>query len=640
MASDDRLEELKQGLYQPGDKSFRLRRSRLSPFGARFDYRWRSADQAIQNPRRFFKSSLPKKLFLLTLAFFLISAAVTIFIFSRGSNLVSAGNVSLEVKGPERIKAGEPLILAVTLVNKNNAPLQFVDLVVEYPAGTRSPDDLIKELSRQREHLGTLPKGEIVSRSFKAVLFGEESQELKIDFSVEYRLADSNAIFDKRVSHSVNIEAAPVEILLGIPGEINSGQEFAIDVEVTANSGNDLNNLALSASYPLGFRFQKATLKPTAGETFWLLGNLKAGAKKGFQIIGILEGQADEQKTFRLAAGAVNPAEPEKIAVVYRNQEETVLIKRPFVSLEATINAEPGEEYVASSRERLRLEVEWRNNLPVAVQDGELRVTFSGPALDPATVSPRNGFYRSAENFAVWDKRTKADFALINPGAGGKASVEFSSVSLLASEFGALRNPTINLEIKFRGRREAEGDEPTQVESVIRKKIKLNSVIQLAAKILYFSGPLKNEGPLPPKVGEPTTYTIVWSMINSSNDLEAGRLIATLPPYVEWVGTQSPTNESLIFTPGEVGGGEVVWDLGTVRGAAGLATPPREVAFQIRFTPSVTQAGAVALLLGEPVLEGIDSFTRAPLSYTFKRPLDTQLSSDPEFKYGQDKVVK
>jgi hypothetical protein len=194
--------------------------------------------------------------------------------------------------------------------------------------------------------------------------------------------------------------------------------------------------------------------------------------------------------------------------------------------------------------------------------------------------------------------------------------------------------------ITFRGRREAEAEAPEQVETVLHKKIKFNSVIQLAAKVLYFTGPLKNGGPLPPKVGSQTTYTMVWSMVNSSNSLEAGRVKAILPPYVEWLAVQAPTNEILTFTPVAAGGGEVVWDLGTVPGGTGVASPPREVAFQIGLTPSVTQAGSSPVLLSAPTLEGIDSFTRQPLSYIFNRPLDTNLTSDPQFKYGQDRVVK
>jgi len=641
MAPEDHLEELKQELYRQSDSRFKIRRSRLSPFTSSPDYGWRDLSPR-GGARRFLKFSWPKIFFIIAFIFFLVMLIVTLFVFWRGSNTVSVGNVGLEITGPAEVKAGEPITLQLAVTNKNNAPLEFVDLIVEYPAGARSADDLTKELVRQSEHLGTLSAGQVINRTLKAVLFGAEGNELGINVVIEYRLAGSNAIFDKTATHQLMIGAAPVDISVKIPPEINSNQEFPIDVEVVVNAESGVENLALLFNYPTGFRFKKALLKPSSGESLWLLGNLKAGAKKGFQIIGTLEGQADEQKTFRVLAGTVLPSDPEKIAVLYNSQEQVVLIKRPFVSLDVLVNGDAGEEQVASSQQRIDVEIEWRNNLPVTVTDGELTLTFTGQGLDPATVSPRNGFFRSSANTVIWDKRTEASLNSIEPGESGKVSVNFSSISLLASEAGLLRNPAIDLAIKFRGQREAEEEAPEQVETTLHKKIKLNSVIQLAAKVLYFTGPLKNEGLLPPKVGSQTTYTMVWSMVNSSNDLEAGRVKAILPPYIGWLAVQVPTNEILTFTPGEsaLGGGEIVWDLGTVRGGTGVASPPREVAFQIGFTPSVTQAGNVPALLGAPTLEGIDGFTRQPLSYIFNRPLDTNLTSDPQFKYGQDKVVK
>lgn len=640
MVPEERLEELKQELYRRSGGRFKIRRSRLPPFASSPDYAWRDFSPR-QGAQRFLKSSWPKRFFVIAFIVFLVMLAVTLFVFWRGGNTVSAGNVSLTITGPAEVKAGEPVTLQLTVANKNNAPLEFVDLIVEYPAGTRDAADLVKELAREREHLGTLRAGEEVNRTLKAVLFGAAGSELGVNVIVEYRLAGSNAIFDKTTTHQLMIGSAPVDVTVKIPPEINSNQEFPIDVEVVVNAESGVENLALLFNYPTGFRFKKALPPPSSGESLWFLGSLKAGAKKGFQIIGTVEGQADEQKTFRVLAGTVLPAAPEKISVLYNSQEQVVLIKRPFVGLDVLVNGDAAEEQTASSQQRIDVEIEWRNNLPVMVTDGELTLVFSGQALDPATVSPRNGFFRSSVNTVVWDKRTEVSLVSLDPGESGKVSVNFSSISLLAAEAGLLRNPVIDLTFKFRGRREAEAEASEQVETTLHKKIKFNSVIQLAAKTLYFTGPLKNEGPLPPKVGSQTIYTLVWSMVNSSNALEAGRVKATIPPYISWLAVQTPTNEILTFTPGESAlGGEVVWDLGTVPGGAGVASPPREVAFQIGFTPSITQVGTSPLLLNAPTLEGIDSFTRQPLSYTFSRPLDTNLISDSQFKYGQDRVVK
>ena len=85
------------------------------------------------------------------LLFFALAAVYAAFIFFGGSNIVSSENIDLQITGPVSVNSGEKITLVLDIRNRNRTPLEVVDLVVEYPKGTRSAEDGREELPRYRE---------------------------------------------------------------------------------------------------------------------------------------------------------------------------------------------------------------------------------------------------------------------------------------------------------------------------------------------------------------------------------------------------------------------------------------------------------------------------------------------------------
>src|SRR3989338_341686 len=131
------------------------------------------------------------------------------------------------------------------------------------------------------------------------------------------------------------------------------------------------------------------------------------------------------------------------------------------------------------------------------------------------------------------------------------------------------------------------------------------SVLGLSTRLLYSSGPFTNSGPLPPKVNSETSYTAVWSLTNTSSDLTNVRVYATLPSYVKWQGIIKPIDEKLSYNPIN---GQIYWDVGELKAGTGFAGSPKEVNFQISFTPGINQAGTMPSLIGQTIASGDDAF--------------------------------
>ena len=230
----ERIETLKHRLYTRDRGEETLKRSSLTARSDAPPGGWRTADEREPNlrPRR----SWLTVLLIFSIIFFLIAAGFAGYTLYRGGNIISPTNVELLLDGPKTIKAGETLNLQVLMVNKNTTPLRSVDLIVEFASGTRSPLDVTKELPRTRLSLGTIKPGASINQAMKAVVFGEKDAEQEIKVSVEYRIADSNAIFDKVSFFRYEISSAPVALNLTLPPEINYGQSIDIDLEVVTTS--------------------------------------------------------------------------------------------------------------------------------------------------------------------------------------------------------------------------------------------------------------------------------------------------------------------------------------------------------------------------------------------------------------------
>ena len=133
-----------------------------------------------------------------------------------------------------------------------------------------------------------------------------------------------------------------------------------------------------------------------------------------------------------------------------------------------------------------------------------------------------------------------------------------------------------------------------------------------------------NQGPLPPQVGVPTTYTVVWQAKNLYNDVQNAKVRAVLPAAVTLTGSVFPAGAPLTF---DQVSREVVWEIGDMSAGTGPFETAPSMAFQIRFTPLESQQGNVAQLIGEARIQADDLFTEQSL-FAIDSSINTTLPDD------------
>ncbi|MFA6325248.1 MAG: hypothetical protein WCX46_03415, partial [Candidatus Paceibacterota bacterium] len=276
------------------------------------------------------------------------------------------------------------------------------------------------------------------------------------------------------------------------------------------------------------------------------------------------------------------------------------------------------------------------NNLDTKINNLVISAKLSGNALDRKTISANQGFYNSSADTITWDKNTKFGFAEVNPGDAGSVSFSVSPVSLFSDSSGMLAQPVINIEVSIKGSNAFEGNTVKEINNSESKIIRIISDAGLIAKVLYSSGPFTNTGPIPPKVGVHTIYTINWALSNTSNNISKAKINATLPSWVSFVGTISPSGENLTYNPATK---QITWDIGGIPTGTGITGADRQVSFQLDLNPSSSQVGNSPILINNAILTGHDDFANVDITVN-KNSLNTQLFNDPAFPNSGSRVVE
>ena len=632
MDDKDNINRLRKRLYSRNGNTYNQRRHGLRPNRSSGEKEWlNQGNKKIVRKKN--KRSLLWLFLVIAILFFIGSIIFGSFYLFSGKNVVSSNNVDIQIQGPTAIGGGKKLGLQISIVNKNSSTLELADLIVKYPKGTRSPDNLGKGLLRFRDSLGDILPGERVKRNVSAILFGEENTQKEITVTVEYRVAGSNAIFFAEKKYKLTISSSPVNISVRSFSEVISGQKIDFSIVVSSNSSTNVKNLVLKARYPFGFSFIKSSIKPEFSDSIWKIGDLRPEEEKTIHIIGTMTGQDNEERTFSFAVGVRDKFDVKKLATTFVASTRGITIERPFISTDLTLNDKREDSYVFNSGERIQGEIAWKNNLTKSVSDAQIEVHLSGVAVDESSILVERGFYNSVTNTIRWSKDTLPNFTTLSPSQAGIVKFSFKTKNISAL---GLKNPEVTVDVTVRGKRENENNVPEQIKSVLTRDIRIISDLSLVPRILYNTGPLSNSGPMPPVIEKKTKYTVVWTVTNTANNISGVKVVGVLPSYVRWTGNFSPNNSDIQFNPNN---NQVTWNVGEVSQGVGSSLSPKEVSFQIGFTPSLSQIGETPILVHTQTISGFDQFTEVQIDNKVL-PLNIQIKSETGLPSGYDKVSK
>ncbi|OGZ32835.1 MAG: hypothetical protein A3H02_01525 [Candidatus Niyogibacteria bacterium RIFCSPLOWO2_12_FULL_41_13] len=616
------LEKLEKRLYKPNEKfKGREKPPELTPSKEKAKSHWKE-EESQKEPGKETSPTFPIFRFLIILLVGLILTLAGLFwyLFVKGPSF-SPKNIVFELNSPEKAKVGELAKFEIKLSNKNEIPLASTDIVFEYPENAKPIKEETKKTLRERRKIGRMEPNEEIKEIFEAYVFGESGKEYEFKAGIEFRFEGSNIISEKEISGKIKISGSPIGINIEGPEEINSGQAIKLQINYLSSETALFKNLILEAEYPPEFEFKKAEPSPVLQNKRWAIGDL-GGDKRNVVIEGILKGNNLEEKYFKIRVGEMVRGEFN----VYGESVKKISIKQEF--LEAVITTD-AKDQIALPGQTVRGEIKYKNNLASGVENVKIELEIFGKALDERSVAASQGYYLGNERKIVWQEGSFRDLKYLESGEEGQVGFQFKLLEKLPVKSSADKNFIVDLKAKIETASPPPDYQEINLASESSLAIKVASALVFSRQGFYYYKDFPPSGPIPPRVGKKTIYTVIFSLANDSNDISGLEIRSFLPNYMIWENKILSGEKGLEYNDKNR---EIIWKIPRLEAGEGVQT-----AFQIGLAPSLSQINASPVILGETFLRGQNEFTQQIIEEK-KAAMTTELRDDPKLTFNDWRV--
>ena len=516
-------------------------------------------------------------------------------------NTYSKEVLKLEILAPKDTVMGQEVTYVVNYKNNGDVRLEDPLLIFEFPAGSLP---LGQKEERTTQPLATIYPGEEQNFSFTARLFGKEGELKTAKAQLQYTPKNLNAQFESETTVTTTISSVPLTFELDMPSRTEADQQFDFALNYFSNSAYPLSDLRIQIKYPEGFVLKTADPSPI-GDSEWKVGVLNKTEGGRISLKGSLEGEVQEVKIFEATLGTWKEGK----FTLLKESTKGIEITKTRLLVSQLVNG--SSEYIAFPGDTLHYVTSFKNVGEKNLENLFLVVILEGRPFDLESVKAGQGTFQQGDNSIIFEAKSNPKLRFLGKGEGGQ--VEF----------------WVNV------REEWETFSPQDKDFSIRTRIilsdateefetKVNSKFAFDQTAYFQDEAFGNQGPLPPQVGVPTTYTVIWQAKNFFNDVVNAKVRAQLQQGVSLTGKIFPEDSTLTF---DQVSREVVWEVGDLKAGKGVHDPVSSVAFQIQFTPLAFQRGEAAQLIGEARITGEDVYTESLLSAT-DTPIDTTLPDD------------
>ena len=533
--------------------------------------------------------------------------------------------VSITLSGPGEIKSGDLITYEISYKNNNRASLQNAILSINFPDNFKpegSSSLIVDSPSSGRFLLGVIKSYSEEKVSFQGKAYSPKGSLIYLKAELNYKPSNFNSQFAVKHQLSVNVLSFPVILEVLAPQKLANGDALDYLISYKNNSNQDFDNMKLRAEYPEGFTFSRANPQASESNNSWYIGHVSARQEGKILINGKLEGLRNDFKVVRVDIGS-----SEGDFVSFNQETASTKIDTSPMAISQTVNGLT--DLKANAGDLLRYIIYFKNEGEIGLRDVIVTEKIDSPALNYQTLRlDLKGAFDSTSKTITWKASDFKNLAHLEPGDQGKIefSIKVNDVIPVASAND--KNFVISSIAKI-----DSPDIPTPIDSnkiIAGNKIdlKLNSKMIIGVKGFYNDAQIKNSGPLPPVVGQETTYTLHWSAINVSNDLTNSKVSMDLPTGVKYTGKKYPENSNLTYNERT---NSLVWDIGNLPSGTGVISSAKEIAFQVVIKPSPNQIDSAVGLTGTSTFSGHDTFTNEDLSATAEK-INTSLREDPVAK--------
>lgn len=575
-------------------------------------------------------SRVAKRLFFIAgwaLVFLVLVVGTVLFIFRYNG---SSKGVALDVYGLDEVHRGVPFEMTVQVSNDIDIFLKDARILINLTPGIISLDNL-NNRSMVMDSMGDIGGGSLTKKTFRFLGVGDSRSVQKITVQLSYGSGGS-ARFEVKKVKDITIGESGISLEIQKPEQLLSGSKFEMQIDYKNVSNFDFSDVSLETKYPPEFKFVSASLTPTSLNNYWRLGELKSKSKGGIQINGELTGS--DQTTVSI---------PVVIYVNFLGQQYqlderivSLTVAPSPIYLQALVNGQ--SEYVSKIGDDLRYTIRYENKSGIGLADVVIKASVMGELFDFTTLQTK-GSFDSLANQIIWNAARVPELRLLEPGASGEVSFSVKLVPFFSPKRSGDKNFVLRVD--------AQIDSPSvpyyltadKTSAATHINVKVSGLIAVDARAFYRDAvsDMVNAGKLPPRVNQPTQYTIHWILRNYITDVQGIEVKSFLESGVRMTGIVKSNIESVpLFNERTQ---EIVWKIDKIVATRGVLSDPIEAIFQIEAVPNVTQIGRYQPLLDKTAVKATDGFTNIELT-SADGPLTTSLSDDKTVGLEEGRVTQ
>ncbi len=552
------------------------------------------------------------------LAVLSLIAWIGFFVFTKGL-FQESETLKLTTEGPEEVKSGEEVSYTFRYENIGDVPIASLVMKLTIPSTFHVYTSIPEHEGTLEWTIGSLSAGSDGVVTVTGVFLAEVPSSQRLQALFTYKPANFSSDFQDILTQKIDIEDSVVALSFTGPEKTLAGDTSEYVVNVQNTSIKPIYNIRIIPTFPTDFTSSSSEPIPEEGQAYWVIDALEPGELTAITIEGAFTSTASGEQTMAVAAAFVD----QDLVYVQDVQELITDVLGGSISFSIIVNGST-QSQTAEIGETLRVSLDYANNGEEVAQDmsftlslysdrGTIPVDWSRANLGGGT---RSGNEVSWEDLGALDPETSAviDLSLplyetIDAGEADQFSIE---TTLTLNRVGTVTS--------------------TRTLEATPIVITLNSDVSVSAQARYYaeSGTAIGSGPIPPKVGQTTSYRVYWNISNSLHTIENVRMTATLPQDVAWlegtdtdIGTVSYNSTTRLVT----------WTIPKL-----LAELAHAGAwFEIAVSPDSGDVGRFMKLTSTTSFEAKDSSTGESLSESLSE-LTTELPND-EFGLGKGVVV-
>jgi len=577
--------------------------------------------------------------------------------FPSGTSFVGT-KVKIEIKAPFTIHSGEEVVYKISINNDEQTTLNDPKLTVRLPNGFRYKEASLAGVDENSINSGaqlyTYNLKDIYANSTSELditgyLIGEIGNNPTISARLSYTPTGSAAQYEAAGNFTSEISETLTKLTATYQNQVTQDAPVTIDLTIKNLSETyPLENLKMSFDLPEDFKptslqaastnieyqsgvintpeeIDKATeltyadldqisAKTFEKENYLLLPGLAPTQEVTFRLTGMFEVSESGSRDITinlLAADTTNSFIPQSTEIaqfqVIKGEMLTTLILNGSTTAQ-TVNFDSPLTFLATIK----------NKSKSPIGGISIRVVIDSEIVDWKSLDDK-AEGTTGSNQIIWGEKQVPQLKLMLP--EDEIEIPFSLKTLTYAQVKDLNSSKYKVNAFFEVTL-------TSIDNVeVSKTIDSNTILasfnsnaQLTSQARYFDGAggTIGAGPLPPMVGEKTTYSIQWQVDNTFHELNDLILTANLPDHVTW--EFESTSEAGELTSKD---GKIIWSINRLP----ISVSTIKASFKVSVTPAEGDLNKILSLLGETTLTATDKETGGSLNLT-AQPLTTNLLAD------------